>query len=118
MLFEKNVHIKVDRDTLQIFMKCREKRCSQWRASTARCLTAGGLQRLWRPQILYLVGVSSHPFHVASYKLRSGTPGSAAARPAPFCFVADKKRWGIWSFAGKGVHLHRKTKRYILYNRQ
>ena len=57
----KNVHIKVDRDTLQIFMKCRAKRYSQWRASTARCLTAGGLQRLWRPQILYLIGVSSHP---------------------------------------------------------
>ena len=57
----KNVHIKVDRDTLQIFMKCREKRCPQWRASTARCLTAGGLQSEWRPQILYLVGVSSHP---------------------------------------------------------
>ena len=28
------VHIKADRDTLQIFMKCRAKRCSQWRAST------------------------------------------------------------------------------------
>ena len=42
-------------------MKCRAKRCLQWRASTARSLTAGGLQSKWRPQILYLVGVSSHP---------------------------------------------------------
>ena len=34
----KYVHIKDDRDTLQIFMKCRVKRFTQWRASTARCL--------------------------------------------------------------------------------
>jgi len=88
----KNVHIKDDRDTLQIFMKCREKRCSQWRASTARCLTAGGLQRLWRPQILYLVGVSSHPFGVASYKPRSGTRASDAR--VPLLFLPSRRKKG------------------------
>jgi hypothetical protein len=93
-------------------MKCRAKRCIQWRASTARCLTAGGLQRLWRPQILYLVGVSSHPFDVASYKIGvEHVTITAGVCPTPCFFpAANKNKASVWPFEGNAVNLHRKTK--------
>ena len=87
----------------KFFMKCREKRCPQWRASTARCLTAGGLQSEWRPQILYLVGVSSHPL---VWLLITGT--ECISQCVPFLFSC-KKPHGAWSFAGNAVHLRRRN---------
>ena len=105
----KNVHIKVDRDTLQIFMKCREKRCPQWRASTERCLISRRITKRVAPSNPVFSRSFITSFGVASY--RQGVEHVAtSACPTPFLSGCDKKTWQTWSFKGKGVHLHRKTK--------
>ena len=66
------------------FYEMPRKRRLQWRASTVRCLTAGGLQR-WRcPQILYLVGVSSHPLVWLS--INRDRSGDNAQHLSPFYY--------------------------------
>ena len=62
--------IKADWDTLQIFMKSRVSNpFCQWRASTERCIFGyRRITKVWVPSNPVFIGVSSHPFDVASYR--------------------------------------------------
>ena len=69
---QKSVHTKVDWDTLQIILKCRDKRRCQWRASTARCQRK--LPEDYKgamPSKPCFIGVSSHPLVWFFYKSKA-----------------------------------------------
>ncbi len=82
--FEKIVHIKVDRDTLQIFYEMPRKALLVMAGLDRKVLNSRRITKLVAPSNPVFIGVSSHPL-VWLFIIRSGT--LYQRHPAPIFFT-------------------------------
>ena len=103
----KIVHIKVDRDTLQIFYEMPSKALPVMAGLERKVLNSRRITKRVAPSNPVFSRSFITSFGVASYRTRGWIPQC----PAPFFLSSARKMAPLsWRVSGKGVYLHRKTK--------